>query len=87
MLEPRSATELNRLVEFLQAHPALCIEIEGHTDQIGAADYSYELSTKRTQAIYDNLIASRALMHRIIPIGAMEKADPLPPRTLPLANS
>ncbi|HAN49914.1 MAG TPA: hypothetical protein DCQ08_02765 [Amoebophilaceae bacterium] len=58
MLEPRSSTELNRLVEFLQEHPALRIEIEGHTDQIGTADYNYELSTKGAQAIYDYLIAS-----------------------------
>ncbi len=57
-LAPRSITELNCLVKFLQANPQLLIEIEGHTDQTGTEEYNYCLSTKRAQAIYDYLVAT-----------------------------
>ena len=55
-LRRRSKTELNRLVAFLQASPGITIELEGHTDHLGAEDYNYNLSVKRAQAIYKYLI-------------------------------
>jgi len=57
-LDTRSTTALNYLVTFLREHPTLCIAIEGHTDQIGEADYNQQLSVQRAQAIYHYLVAA-----------------------------
>lgn len=54
-LLPRSFTELNKLVQLLRQHPAMIIEIIGHTDSIGDFDYNLELSERRAKAVIDYL--------------------------------
>jgi len=50
-LEPESFPELNRVVEFMQNNPDVRILVSGHTDSIGTAEYNFELSEKRAQAV------------------------------------
>lgn len=55
-LRPTSKESLDRLVALLNAHPAMRIEIQGHTDSDGAADHNMELSSSRAKTVVQFLI-------------------------------
>ncbi len=54
-LTPTGETELGKLYEFLGAHPTYFLELHGHTDGLGSADYNQALSRRRCQAVADYL--------------------------------
>ena len=43
--------------EFLIENPNIHIEIQGHTDDVGSAEYNKELSDRRAETVYDFLIS------------------------------
>lgn len=55
-LRSESASELDRLTELMREMPKLKIEISGHTDNVGSAQYNQKLSESRAQAVVDYLI-------------------------------
>lgn len=55
-LEPTSLAELEKIFTFLQQNPQVRIEIGGHTDNTGSAEYNYQLSLKRAEAVSEYLI-------------------------------
>ncbi len=55
-LLPSSFIELNKLVKMLNQYPMSEIEIIGHTDSIGNADYNMTLSMQRAKSVMDYLI-------------------------------
>lgn len=55
-LLPASFIELDKLVEILNQYPTSEIEITGHTDSIGNAEYNMKLSLKRAKAVSNYLI-------------------------------
>lgn len=55
-LEEKSLIELRKLQEFLKLNPAVVIEIQGHTDNVGAAKYNLDLSQQRAKMVYETLI-------------------------------
>lgn len=57
-IQPKSETELIRIIEFLKENPGINVEIAGHTDNVGNATYNQELSEKRARAVYDYLVAA-----------------------------
>lgn len=57
--------ELQRVSDYLEAHPELGITINGHTDSMGTADYNKRLSAKRAKAVADFLIEIGISRHRI----------------------
>lgn len=62
---PQSYTELQRLVAFLEQHPHINIQLEGHTDHIGSKQYNKTLSIKRAETIYDYLIQAGIASSRL----------------------
>lgn len=55
-LRPESTNELERLTKLLNDVSTLKIEISGHTDAKGAADYNQKLSQNRAKAVVDYLV-------------------------------
>jgi outer membrane protein OmpA-like peptidoglycan-associated protein len=55
-LKPESLVELNRLFDLLKKNPAMKIEIGGHTDNKGTAEYNQRLSESRARSVYDFLV-------------------------------
>ncbi|SHH93618.1 Tetratricopeptide repeat-containing protein [Chryseolinea serpens] len=57
-LQDRSTPELQKIVRFLNENPGIRVQISGHTDNSGAADYNRQLSEKRALSVYNYLIKS-----------------------------
>jgi len=55
-LRSESIAELDRLVSMLKNSPTLRIQISGHTDNRGSAEYNQNLSENRAKAVVDYLI-------------------------------
>ena len=55
-LRQESVTELTRLTKLMKDIPTLKIEISGHTDNVGTAEYNKKLSEKRAKSVVDYLI-------------------------------
>lgn len=55
-LRPESKTELKRLKEVLDTNPSMSLEIGGHTDSRGSAEYNARLSKNRAKSVVDYLI-------------------------------
>jgi len=68
-LKPESEIELNKLVDFLEKYPNIKIEISGHTDNVGSAEYNKILSTNRAKSVYDYLISKGISANRITYVG------------------
>ncbi len=56
-LKKESTAELRNLLEIMTELPTLKIEISGHTDSKGSADYNKKLSERRAKAVVDYLVA------------------------------
>ena len=73
-LRPESTNELERLTNLLKVDaPTLKIEISGHTDSKGAADYNKKLSNSRAKAVVDYLISKGISADRLTSIGYGEE--------------
>ncbi len=64
-INPKSYAELNNLVEFLTLNNNLDIQINGHTDSIGAFDYNIKLSENRAKSVANYLISKNIDSKRI----------------------
>jgi hypothetical protein len=65
-LKPESMVELDKLVKFLAENPQVRIEISGHTDNIGSAEYNLNLSDNRSKAVADYLIRAEVAKDRLV---------------------
>jgi len=55
-LQKSSLPELQRVAKFLKANPSYQVEIAGHSDNTGDANYNMELSGKRANSVVDYLV-------------------------------
>lgn len=77
LLEPAKA-QLEENAAWLRANPYATIQIEGHCDSRGTADYNYALGQRRADAARDYLLSRGIEGHRIhtISYGADRPDDP-----------
>lgn len=64
-LRPESFAELNNLVKLMKENPTLEIEISGHTDNRGSAEYNKRLSNDRAKAVVDYLVSQGIAASRL----------------------
>jgi len=57
-LRPLSNVELKNLLMLMKSNPNMKVEISGHTDSKGSAEYNQKLSEARAQAVVASLTAS-----------------------------
>ena len=55
-IKSESEVELMEVVRLLRAHPRWKVEVQGHTDSIGTAEYNQQLSQRRAEAVRQFLI-------------------------------
>jgi len=75
-LNDKSESEIDNLVEVLRENPGLVVEIAGHTDDTGSANYNKELSLKRAKAVYDR-IQEKGIMQEQITYKGYGDTQPL----------
>lgn len=69
-IREESTAELKDLGVFMQTYPATTTVIEGHTDNVGAAEMNKDLSQRRAEAVRDYLIKNYSIApNRIKAIG------------------
>ncbi len=64
-LLPGAESRLNDAVATLQKNPTIEVEVAGHTDSDGAADYNEGLSARRAQTVHDYLAANGISVDRM----------------------
>jgi len=64
-LKPESNDELQSVADLLTDYPMMRIDIEAHTDDLGADDYNLKLSEARAKAVADWLIKKKIDAERI----------------------
>lgn len=64
--------DLNTLAGSLNRYPDTAVQIVGHTDNTGAADYNQRLSQRRASSVAQVLIAAGVPSSRIVTIGRGE---------------
>jgi outer membrane protein OmpA-like peptidoglycan-associated protein len=64
-LKSESQIELDRLVDLLQQNPTVKIQIEGHTDNVGAPADNQKLSENRAKAVVNYLVTKGIVPTRL----------------------
>jgi peptidoglycan-associated lipoprotein len=73
-LEPEAQEILKKNAEWLKAHPKTRVEVEGHCDDIGSAEYNLALGAKRAQTAKDFLISQGVATERLVTISYGKEA-------------
>jgi len=60
-IKPESEPILDEVAEFLKANPGMKMEVQGHTDNKGPAEYNMKLSEKRAAAVKAYLVKDEAV--------------------------
>jgi outer membrane protein OmpA-like peptidoglycan-associated protein len=77
-LRPQSTAELQVLLHWLRLHPAVRLEVQGHTDSQGTPAHNDTLSLQRATTVRDYLLAHGVAPQRLTAVG-MGQRQPLAP--------
>jgi outer membrane protein OmpA-like peptidoglycan-associated protein len=69
-VKPDSKPQIDAIVAFLAANPAINVVVAGHTDNQGAFDYNVGLSQRRAQAVSRVLSSAGIAPARVTAFGA-----------------
>jgi len=75
-IKPEYHACLDEGVSFLNNNPDINVEIQGHTDSIGSAEYNQKLSEKRAMAVKDYLV-SKGIKEERLSIKGYGSSNPL----------
>lgn len=79
-LKPASTATLDQIAAAIKACPNVTLRVEGHTDDMGAADMNLRLSQARAQSVVDYLLGRGIEKNRLKAIG-LGLTRPLVPNT------
>lgn len=79
-LKPESVKQLQHVVTLLQTYPQLSLEVQGHTDNQGKADYNMKLSQQRAETVNQYLQLFGISSKRLVPKGYGQD-KPIAPNT------
>jgi outer membrane protein OmpA-like peptidoglycan-associated protein len=65
VLRPESFSELNRVAVILKENPKMQITVQGHTDNIGGAQFNKTLSLERARAVSEYLFKNGVLKNQV----------------------
>jgi len=65
---------LKKNAEWLKANPKARVEVEGHCDDLGSAEYNLALGAKRAQAAKDFLVSQGIASDRLVTISYGKEA-------------
>ncbi len=82
VITPVSYPALDRVIEFMKKNPAIKVEIDGHTDNVGSESYNLRLSQARAQAVVDYLVKHGISRDRLVAKGFGE-SQPVAPNDTP----
>jgi outer membrane protein OmpA-like peptidoglycan-associated protein len=68
-LQPESGPELRRVIEFMRTNKGMRIEVDGHTDDVGADATNLQLSKERAAAVCRFLIENGVEATRLLSEG------------------
>lgn len=71
-IQPRFGPVLNDVADVLQTYPATYVDVIGHTDSVGAADYNQLLSERRASSVAQALIQRGVMADRLYVAGMGE---------------
>lgn len=60
---------LNDIIRLMKKHPQAKLEVQGHTDEVGSADYNQQLSEKRAKAVTGYFIKKGIDKSRVRAVG------------------
>lgn len=73
-LNPEAEEILKRNADWLKANPKTRVEVEGHCDDIGSAEYNLALGAKRAQTAKDFLVSQGIATDRLVTISYGKEA-------------
>ncbi len=68
-IKPRSLSELDEIVKFLNENSKIKVEISGHTDNVGNESYNQQLSLKRAQSVVTYFTSKGIAVTRLTQVG------------------
>jgi outer membrane protein OmpA-like peptidoglycan-associated protein len=68
-LKPEFAPTLTEFAETLRRYPESFVDVIGHTDNVGSAEFNQRLSEQRAQTVADFLIGRGVIRERVVSYG------------------
>lgn len=68
-LKPESIMELDKVYDLMISNPEMKVELSGHTDNVGSADYNKRLSMQRAQVVMNYLMKKGIKKNRMKAMG------------------